>query len=265
MNKWEKLLFLTCMATAFANDAWGQCASIYRKAETLMESGKYREAIKNFNAAMQCDNNLTESCKIKIGECEKRLKKASGPVSSAVSTASYGLTVDRSQLTFGFETTSSKVVKIQSFPEKWIATSNTEWCRAVASEKTLSVSCEINDQTEERTATVTVSNGKTEAEIKVVQEGKKIEEYIAVRTDRLVFDKKGEIKELAVDTNAEWEVTDIAPWCEVVVHEQNRLILRAKAEKKKNWSGMKKHEKGEGVLVLKTKGGKIASLIIAKE
>lgn len=75
MNKWGKLISLTCMAIAFANSAWGQCASIYRKAETLMESGKYKEAIKNFNAAMQCDNNLAESCKIKISECEKKLKR----------------------------------------------------------------------------------------------------------------------------------------------------------------------------------------------
>lgn len=135
MNKWGKLISLTCMAIAFANGAWGQCASIYRKAETLMESGKYKEAIKNFNAAMQCDNNLAESCKIKISECEKKLKKTNGRASSTASATSYGLTLDQSQLTFGFETTSSKIVKVQSSPEKWIATSNTEWCKAVASEK----------------------------------------------------------------------------------------------------------------------------------
>ena len=257
MNKWGKLISLTCMAIAFANDAWGQCASIYRKAETLMESGKYKEAIKNFDAAMQCDNNLAESCKIKIRECEKKLKKTNVRASSTASATSYGLTLDQSQLTFGFETTSSKIVKVQSSPEKWIATSNTEWCKAVASEKTLSVSCEINNQTEERTATVTISNGKTEAQITVVQEGKKIEEYIAVGVDQLEFNRKGEMKELIVDTNAEWEVADIAPWCEVVVREKNRLILRTQKVKIK--------DRGVGTLVLKTKTGKIASLIISQK
>ena len=59
--------------------------------------------------------------------------------------------------------------------------------------KNLSVSCEINQLTSERKATVTISNGKMEETVKVVQSGQK--EFINIALDKLEFGSKGEIKE----------------------------------------------------------------------
>lgn len=253
MNNWVKLVFIVFMLSAPANMLWGQCASIYKKAETLMSEGKYRDAIKNFKAAMQCDNNLTETCEAKIAECEKKLRYRAPRVQKTVS---YGLTVEKDSLTFDSETTSNVIVRVQSTPEEWTATSDAGWCKAVPLGNRVSVSCEINDNTHERTARVTVSNEKKEADIVVVQKGKKVEEYIRIEIDKLEFSGKGEIKEVHVDSNAKWDVADIADWCEVVVKKDDILILK---------TGMGIRKEREGTLILRTSEGKIASMIIVQK
>lgn len=252
MNNWFKLVFLVFMLSAPIDSLWGQCASIYKKAETLMSEGKYRDAIKNFKAAMQCDNNLTESCNAKIAECEKKIRTRTSRVSQTVS---YGLTVEKDSLIFNNETTSNVIVRVQSTPKEWTAVSDAEWCKAVSLDNRVSISCEINDDTNERTAKVTVSNEKKKADIVVVQKGKKVEEYIRIGLDKLEFSGRGEIKEVFVDSNAKWEVADIADWCEVVLKEDDKLILKTQEGGKKR----------EGTLILKTQDGKIASMIIIQK
>ena len=57
MKKCIKLLILV-FALAMPISTWGQCAAIYKKGETSMKKGRYREAIKSFKAAMKCDSKL---------------------------------------------------------------------------------------------------------------------------------------------------------------------------------------------------------------
>lgn len=46
------------------------------------------------------------------------------------------------------------------------------------------------------------------------------------------FGSKGEIKELQVDSNAEWEVADIPEWCEAIAKDRGKLILKVGKTKK---------------------------------
>ena len=75
MKKCIKLLILV-FALAMPISTWGQCAAIYKKGETSMKKGRYREAIKSFKAAMKCDSKLEQDFKSKIKECEEKLKPA---------------------------------------------------------------------------------------------------------------------------------------------------------------------------------------------
>ena len=59
MKKCIKLLILV-FALAMPISTWGQCAAIYKKGETSMKKGRYREAIKSFKAAMKCDSKLEQ-------------------------------------------------------------------------------------------------------------------------------------------------------------------------------------------------------------
>ena len=70
------------------------------------------------------------------------------------------------------------------------------------------------------------------ATVSVTQGGQ--EEFINIALDKLEFGSKGEIKELQVDSNAEWEVADIPEWCEAIAKDRGKLILKvgkAKEEK----------------------------------
>ena len=78
--------------------------------------------------------------------------------------------------------------------------------------------------TSERKATVTISNGIMEETVKVVQSGQK--EFINIALDKLEFGSKGEIKELPIKTNTEWEVINIPSWCEVIAKDSDKLILK---------------------------------------
>ena len=58
------------------------------------------------------------------------------------------------------------------------------------------------------------------ATVSVTQGGQ--EEFINIALDKLEFGSKGEIKELQVDSNAEWEVADIPEWCEAIAKDRGK-------------------------------------------
>ena len=244
MNKLIRLIVLA-FALSMPISIWGQCASIYQKGETYMKRGRYRDAIKSFKAAMKCDSNLEQACKNKIKECEEKINPAPKPAPPAEITR---LTIDRKSLEFGCETKTAESIKIESLPEQWTAISDADWCQVTPGEKKLSISCQTNWLTTERKATITISNEKMKATVSVTQGGQ--EEFINIALDKLEFGSKGEIKELQVDSNAEWEVADIPEWCEAIAKDRGKLILKVGKTKKAR----------EGTLIVKSKGGKISSL-----
>ena len=79
--------------------------------------------------------------------------------------------------------------------------------------------------------------------------------FINIALDKLEFGSKGEIKELQVDSNAEWEVADIPEWCEAIAKDRGKLILKVGKTKKAR----------EGTLIVKSKGGKISSIILSQK
>ena len=241
MNKLIRLIVLA-FALSMPISIWGQCASIYQKGETYMKRGRYRDAIKSFKAAMKCDSNLEQACKNKIKECEEKINPAPKPAPPAEITR---LTIDRKSLEFGCETKTAESIKIESLPEQWTAISDADWCQVTPGEKKLSISCQTNWLTTERKATITISNEKMKATVSVTQGGQ--EEFINIALDKLEFGSKGEIKELQVDSNAEWEVADIPEWCEAIAKDRGKLILKV------------------GTLIVKSKGGKISSIILSQK
>ena len=215
-----------------------------------MKRGRYRDAIKSFKAAMKCDSNLEQACKNKIKECEEKINPAPKPAPPAEITR---LTIARKSLEFGCETKTAESIKIESLPEQWTAISDADWCQVTPGEKKLSISCQTNWLTTERKATITISNEKMKATVSVTQGGQ--EEFINIALDKLEFGSKGEIKELQVDSNAEWEVADIPEWCEAIAKDRGKLILKVGKTKKAR----------EGTLIVKSKGGKISSIILSQK
>ncbi|MEL5894821.1 BACON domain-containing protein [Bacteroides sp. GD17] len=213
-----------------------------------MKRKKYQEAIKAFKAAMQCDSKLTEACMSKIKTCENILHPTPAP-EPVISR----LAVTPKSVQFGCETKSGETIKVESTPQEWTATSDADWCTVVPKEKTLSINCQTNWLTTERRATITISNEKMKEKVIVIQGGQK--EFINIALETLEFSAKGEIKELQVDTNAEWEVADIPEWCEAIAKDRGKLILKVEKTKKAR----------TGTLIVKSKGGEISSIIISQK
>ena len=57
------------------------------------------------------------------------------------------------------------------------------------------------------------------------------------------------------DSNDEWEVADIPEWCEAIAKDRGKLILKVGKTKKAR----------EGTLIVKSKGGKISSIILSQK
>lgn len=219
MNKLIRLIVLA-FALSMPISIWGQCASIYQKGETYMKRGRYRDAIKSFKAAMKCDSNLEQACKIK----SKSVRKNKSRSQASASCRNHQTYHRQKSLEFGCETKTAESIKIESLPEQWTAISDADWCQVTPGEKKLSISCQTNWLTTERKATITISNEKMKATVSVTQGGQ--EEFINIALDKLEFGSKGEIKELQVDSNAEWEVADIPEWCEAIAKDRGKLILK---------------------------------------
>lgn len=249
MKKYIKL-FILFTALSMPISAWGQCAALYQKGETSMKKGKYRDAIKAFKAAMKCDSKLEQDCKAKIKTCEEKINPKPNPTPIIEVSR---LTIDKKVVEFGCETRTAEVIKVESAPEKWEASSDAEWCKVVPNEKTLSINCQTNWLTSERRATVTINNEKMRTTVTVIQGGQ--EEFINIALDKLEFTPKGEIKELQVDSNAEWDVADIPDWCEAIAKDRGKLILKVNKTKKARI----------GTLTVKSKGGKISSIVLSQK
>lgn len=99
------------------------------------EKGRYREAIKAFQAAMKCDSKLEQDCKSKIKECEEKLKPApKSTPAPAIEVTRLAITPD--SVRFGYETTKAEYIKVDSAPEEWTATSDSNWCKVIPHGKT---------------------------------------------------------------------------------------------------------------------------------
>lgn len=253
MKKYIKLLILI-LTLSFPVYAWGQCATLYQNGETMMKKGRYSDAINAFKAAMACDSNLEDDCKSQIKKCQQLINQYNSAHSKqTVSPVTYSLTLDKKNIEFECESLTGVIVKVSSFPEKWTVSSNADWCIVIPNDSAITISCETNELASIRTAKVTVSNEKLADSIAVVQTGQK--PYITLASETVEFGSKGEIKDIEVTSNSEWEVVTIPEWCEVIAKNEDRLVVKVEKTKQAR----------QGTLVVKTvEGGEISTAIISQ-
>ena len=253
MNRFLRLMVIVfCLTVPVA--MYGQSSSkLYEKGETLMQSGKYNDAINAFNAAMQMDSDLETSCKAKIRQCQEKISQRAKAKEKS-SSSSYSLTINKEVAEFGCETMTPVQIKVSSQPKEWEAKSDASWCTVTASGNLASINCEVNKSVSSRNTTVVFSNGYTKAEVMVVQGGQ--QPFIKLEYESVVFPKQGGLAELKVNSNTEWEIYQIPDWCTIVSSGDEVIVLKADEFK----SGR------QGTLIVKTKeGGELASAIITQD
>lgn len=245
-KKWFCLLF--GMLLCFPNVSFSQCASIYEKAIGYMEKGQYKTAIKYFKNAKVCDEALAVQCDSKIKECQRMISRTNKE-SESVAVSSV-ITLDKERLDFDAESTNAQIIKVESELD-WTCTSNENWCKPSSLDnKKISVVCEINKDVNKRTAVLEINNGKASQKVTVIQDG--IESYIYIKTDMLEFSHKGELLEVPVECNTDYEIADKPEWVNVISKDSKRMVVKVEATKKERM----------GVLAIQTSDGKMASLVI---
>ena len=253
MNKFLRLMVIAfCLTMPVA--IYGQSSSkLYEKGETLMQSGKYNDAINAFNAAMQMDSDFETSCKAKIKQCQEKISQRAKAKETSGS-SSYGLTINKEVAEFGCETKTPVQIKVSSQPKEWDAKSDASWCKITASGNLASINCETNESVSSRSTTVVFSNGHAKAEVLVVQGGQP--PFINFEYESVVFPKQGGLAELKVNSNTEWEVYQIPDWCSIVSTGDEIIVLKVDEFK----------DGRQGTLIVKTKeGGELASAIITQD
>lgn len=217
------VLFILALNMPLA--VYSQCADIYNEGVTLMENGRYKDAINVFKAAKECDSSLAQQCDAKIRECRKKIAPDSKPKSSPSSNASYIMTIDKKELYFGAESTAPQTVKVQSSIE-WPYSSSDTWCKVSKnSDKLLSISCDINKSSEKRTAIVTLGNGKDTKKIKVIQEGK--EAILNIIPDKLVFDKEEQdYVKIPLECTVTYQIVDQPIWIKVLDEYMEQIVVK---------------------------------------
>lgn len=238
---------------------YGQSSSkLYQKGETLMQSGKYYDAINAFNAAMAMDSGLEVSCKAKIKQCNEKIyqkTKAKKAVSADLSTSGRDeLTIDTEHAELGWETTPLQV-KVASKKKDWEVSSNESWCIVKKSSNgdIVYITCNQNDSVLERVAIVTISNRDSEKKIEIKQGGQ--QPFIKLEKESVVFPKDGGEEKIGVYSNTEWEVIEKPDWCTFVSYGNDFIILKVDEYKNER----------QGILTIMTKVGRETSSTIISQ
>lgn len=205
MNR--KSLLMMAGAMAFSLSAGAQdCVSLYKKANSLKNSGKYEKAIVYYRQAMACDAALRTDCGKWIKYCENASRARTGGVR--------GLQVSSQEVVIPYQG-GHETVNISS-DEKWLALGGAEWCEAIEKDKrNLILQCaEQNNSTSDKVTMVTVKSGQSSKVVKVIQQGRS--PYLEVGARNLNFPAKGTDDVLAVESNVdEWKVSRMPSWCKV--------------------------------------------------
>lgn len=113
-----------------------------------------------------------------------------------------------------------------------------EWCSVKIGESNLTISVDNNENTQQRTATVSVSAGSVpDISIDIKQYG--TEPYFDVSANQKSqhFDYSGESRLLTVSSNIEFMVHSAAEWCKTEIQSGSRNNLRITAEQNETVAG----------------------------
>lgn len=174
------------------------CADLFKRANSLRNSRKYADAITYYQRAKDCDANLRSDCNKWIKYCRERLPK---------------LEVSEQEVVIPYQGGDKQVMVKSS--DRWKIDGTTEWCNTDAFKSSrLIVKCrEANNSTRDKVTTLMVKSGALFKSIKVVQKGRP--EYLEVEAQSLSFPAKGAEEDIAIESNAKWDVTSIPSWCKV--------------------------------------------------
>lgn len=182
------------------------CVSLYKKANSLKNSGKYDKAIVYYRQAMACDAALRTDCSKWIKYCENAARSKSGSAG--------GLQVSSQEVVIPYQG-GHETVNITS-DAKWLALGAAEWCETIEKDKrNLVLQCvDANNSTADKVTMVTVRSGQLSKMVKVIQKGRS--PYLEVGAKNLNFPAKGTDDVLAVETNVDdWKVSKMPSWCKV--------------------------------------------------
>lgn len=244
----------------------GQCLSIYKNGLSQMNSGKYAEAIKSFEAAKECDNSLSADCEKQIRSCRSKLAdyyyksgtslmtkgKYAQAISALKSAKSYGasgcdqlikecraqmnatydISLECDTIFFPSNERSSRTIAVGASEGGWKVRLGYGWCDALPMDdnKKLTVECSVNGDPEPRTTALTIYNDYVSKELVVVQAG--LQPRLRVEQDTIDFTRDAGYCMVNVDANVAWQVELVgADW--LTVEKNSDLMLTLTVEKSK--------------------------------
>ncbi len=177
------------------------CSDLYKRANSLKDSGNYADAIVYYQRAKDCDPNLKTDCNKWIKFCKKNLDDQTV------------LEISTQQIQIPYQG-GDKQIEVKS-SGKWNIVGNSDWCSTNAYDaKNFIVQCrEANNSTRDRVTTLRVKSGSLYKSVQVVQEGRP--EYIEVGATSLSFPAKGTEDNVSIESNANWDITSVPSWCDV--------------------------------------------------
>lgn len=288
--RWLLLLLLLALG---AVQAQGQCLSIYKNGLSQMNSGKYAEAIKSFEAAKECDNSLSADCEKQIKSCRSKLAdyyyksgtslmskgKYSQAISAFKSAKSYGasgcdqqIKACRAEMSRNYDITheggdtlffssherSSLSIAVSAPEGGWNVRLGYGWCEALPMEDNtkLVVECSYNGDPQPRTTVLTLYNDYVSKELVVVQAG--LQPRLNVEVDTVEFSLDAGYAMVNVDANVSWQVELVgADW--LTVERNSDLMLTVTVEK------ARKREDRACKVLLSTLDGALSDIFVVRQ
>ncbi len=184
------------------------CLDLYERANALRNSKNYAEAITYYQKAKACDPNLGKDCNRRIEQCRRML-----PV----------LEISEQEIRIPYQGGDSKI-EVKS-TGKWKIDGTNDWCKTDAfDDRMFIIKCrDVNNSTRNKTTTLMIKSGALYKSVKVVQEGRP--EYIEAGAQSLTFPAKGTEEHIAIESNANWDVTSVPSWCKIEKQEDGIHII----------------------------------------
>lgn len=196
----------------FATQAHAQkslsCNEMFKHANDLRAAGKYGKAISYYKRAMNCDANLGKDCIKWIAWCEEHISKGKDDEKQKKH-----LNISEQKVTIPWYG-SDKQITVDA-NGKWDVESNDKWLKTAShGSKNFIIQCrEANNSTRDKVSTLQVVSGSLYKSIEVTQSGRP--EYIEAGATKLSFPAKGADDNVAIESNANWDVIEMPSWCKI--------------------------------------------------
>lgn len=208
MNRNFIALLVLSIFLALSSQMKGQslAGDYYRQANELLKRGNCNDAqsaIKLYQRAKKEDSNLRIECDKHIQECIRVIKKS----------CDVPLELSTSQIEIPYQGGDSQIGVVSS--KSWEIDGNNSWCITKTYDKSkFVVQCrEPNNSIKERTTTLHIKSGSLSKSLKVIQAARP--EYIEVDATSLSFPSEGTTEQVAVRSNADWDISSKTDWCKV--------------------------------------------------